>query len=219
MKRFAFFDVDETIIYEKSMFSILDEISKIFPSVQPGMIQKCLQELRNKGVERSIINRAFYKELKGLPRRSIIDISNNYIDKRIRDNNKFLISKVISMMDLYREKGYSPVFISGSAIDFILPLAKYLHVTYCLATKLVIDKDGIYTGEIEGKSMIGEGKRHSIQDFLRQHAVEASFCAGFGDHTSDLSFLELIGEPHVVATSDEKLVFIAQQRGWPVIYP
>lgn len=219
MKRFAFFDVDETIIYEKSMFSILDEINKIFPSVQPRIIQKRLQELRNKGVDRSIVNREFYKELKGLPRRGVINISNNYINKRIRDNNKFLIPEVINMMEFYREKGYSPAFISGSAVDFILPLAKHLHVKYCLATKLVIDKDGIYTGEIEGQSMIGEGKRNSIQDFLRQHAVEASVCAGFGDHTSDLAFLEFTGEPHVVATSDEKLVFIAQQRGWPVIYP
>lgn len=219
MKKFSFFDVDETIIYEKSMFSILTEISKHFIYIKPDKIQERLQKMRNAGMDRATVNGAFYKELKGLLKDDVCTISQKYIYNKIANNKKFIIKKVVSQLELYRRENYQPVFLSGSAIDFIKPLADYLNVEHCLATHLAINDEGKYTGEIDGGSMIGEGKKNAVIKFLSSYHVDPMNCAGFGDHISDLDFLELVGEPHVVATNDKNLVSIAAKRNWPVIYP
>ncbi|EJU31807.1 MULTISPECIES: HAD family hydrolase [Klebsiella] len=219
MKRFSFFDVDETIIYEKSMFSVLTEISKHYIHIKPKEIQERLQKMRNAGMDRATVNGAFYKELKGLLKDDVCTISQKYICDKITSNKKFIIKKVVYQLELYRRENYQPVFLSGSAIDFIKPLANYLNVEYCLATHLVINDEGKYTGDIDGGSMIGEGKRNALMKFLSSSHVDPINCAGFGDHISDLGFLELVGEPHVVATNDKNLVAIAEKRNWPIIYP
>lgn len=219
IKRFAFFDVDETLIYEKSMFSIISEINKKFPYINPVLIQSRLQKMRDEKLDRSIVNIAFYRELKGLLRSDVVYIAREYFNKKIKSRDEFIIRSVVTQLETYRLKGYYPVFVSGSATDFIFPLAEYLNVKYCLATELKLDADGKYTGEIAGGSMIGPGKREAIINFLSKYSVSPLSCAGFGDHLSDLDFLELIGEPHIVANGDSKLVHIANDRNWPVIYP
>ncbi|WP_446470476.1 HAD family hydrolase [Xenorhabdus stockiae] len=219
VEKFAFFDVDETIIYEKSMFSILSQISRFYDAIKPDEINQRLQKMRNAGLDRAMVNRAFYRELKGLLREDVIRISEHYIHNKIKNGERFIIPNVTSQMELYRSKGYEPVFVSGSATDFIRPLAEYLNVVHCLATELCITSDGKYTGEILGDSMIGSGKRTAILNFLSGYSIDPLACAGFGDHLSDLAFLEITGEPHVVASGDKSLVSVALQRSWPVIYP
>lgn len=219
MKRYAFFDVDETLINEKSMFSILEETSKKFPWVNSILIKRKLQRLRSTGVERGVVNRAFYKEFCGLSKAEIQKIAEAYIRNRLESEQGFIITSVIQVFEEYRQNGFEPVFVSGSALDFIQPLARHLRVQHSLATRLTCDAEGKYTGEIEGEPMIGQEKRRAVLEFILQHEVDPLNCAAFGDHLSDLPFLEITGDPHVVATSDERLVSIARQRGWPVITP
>ncbi len=219
MNRYAFFDVDETIINEKSMFSVLEAISHHFPNINSAAIRKRLQILRSSGVERDVVNRAFYKELHGLPQLAVQALAKKHITRRLVSKNAYIIENVMVEFDKCRRNGFEPVFVSGSALDFIQPLAKHLHVAYCLATRLICDAAGNYTGEIEGEPMIGQGKRHAVLTFLHQRNADPINCAAFGDHLSDLAFLEIMGHPHVVATSDSRLISIARQRGWPVIYP
>lgn len=217
MIHYAFYDVDETIIHEKSMFTVLREISKRIPSIRPDEINAGLQKMRSAGDDRAVVNRQFYRALKGLRQQEVREIAQSYMDGRLSGSEAFLIEPVVSELEALRSKGYVPVFVSGSAVDFILPLARHLAVEHCLATRLSVDAEGRYTGEIAGHSMIGQGKRTAVLDFLSDHAGDPAACAGFGDHISDLSFLELVGQPHVVGAHDAALNDIASKRGWPTL--
>lgn len=219
MIHFAFFDVDETIILENSMFAILTRVSEQAPSIKPAVVSERLQKMCSFGHDRAVINREFYREFKGLPRDEVRDISAKYIYDSLAKKGRFIVETVVSQLEHYRGKGYQPVFVSGSAVDFIEPLAAHLRVRHCLATWLEVDSDGRYTGEIKGEPMIGVGKRTAVQDFLALYGGKPEDCAGFGDHISDLPFLEIVGQPHVVGPYDHALIAIASQRGWPVLSP
>ena len=155
--------------------------------------------------------------LKGLNQSDIILISNCYMNKRLRDDD-FLISNVAARLKMHQLDGYEPVFVSGSSEDFIYPIAKFLGVKYILATRMLVDCNGYYTGEIVS-SMIGDGKRDAVKIFIENNDAISDNCLGYGDHISDLPFLKILGFPHVVAYEHQELFHIAKENGWPIIYP
>ncbi|MFT6914703.1 MAG: HAD superfamily hydrolase (TIGR01490 family) [Motiliproteus sp.] len=215
---FAFFDVDETLIVEKSMFCMLHEIEKHLGGINASDIRHRLQRMAREGEERAQVNLAYYRALAGLPRSEVQQLAADYVRRRLQADatEPYLIQPVVNQLQQLQADGITPVFLSGSAVDFLTPLADHLNVHHILATQLRVDTAGFYTGELACQPMIGTGKRQALINFADQHQSRLSECYAFGDHSSDAQYLSLVGRARIVS-GDVQLEQLAQQQGWPII--
>ncbi|ETD39707.1 hypothetical protein U724_06080 [Pseudomonas chlororaphis subsp. aurantiaca PB-St2] len=108
-------------------------------------------------------------------------------------------------------------FVSGSAVEFLTPLAMELGVTHVLANRMET-RDGRFTGQLIPPQTIGLGKQQAALHLMDRLNVDPADCYGYGDHLTDLPLLTSIGNPIVVA-GDPALVRHAEQRDWPILYP
>lgn len=217
--RFAFFDVDETLIGLKSMFSFRDYYLRRTLGEQRGDSARRHADQRmraqiTQGLPRAEINRLFWQEFKGYEQADVQAAISAW-HSEVSERPDYYIPATLDALLAHQRSGVEPVFVSGSSRDILQPLAQELGVRYVLANQLEIE-DGKYTGEILAPQTIGDGKRDAIRLFLDAEHACASTCYGYGDHISDLPLLEAVGFPSVVAGNQE-LVAIALQRGWPVL--
>lgn len=217
--QYAFFDVDETLIGLKSMFSFRDYyLRRMYgETVGKSATQQADLHIHTQarlGVDRASINRLFWQSFKGY-KHADVQIAVSSWHNEIRKQPGYYIRPAVEALREHQRNGVEPAFVSGSSRDLLWPLARELNVRHVLANQLEV-ADGKYTGNILAPQTIGDGKRQAILSFLRDHHANASDCFGYGDHLSDLPLLEMIGFPHVIAGSPE-LEALAQQRGWPVL--
>lgn len=214
---FAFFDVDETILVEKSMFTILDVLGQAAPGFDAGAHRAAIADMRAAGYDRAEVNRFFYRGLQGLGVAFVADTAARYFERRAAESeHPLFVGTVVARLRDLAARGIEPVFVSGSATIFLRPVATMLEVRHVLATTLEEDASGRLTGEITGRCMIGPGKAGAVRDFLLVRNVDPDLCWGFGDHPSDADFLMLLGQSHIVAGNRDAEA-IAAQNGWLVI--
>ncbi|TKD18407.1 HAD-IB family hydrolase [Rhodobacter capsulatus] len=215
---FAFFDVDETLVAEKTMFTILAQIGHHLPGYDARAHAAATVQLRRDGADRARVNRFFYSGLKGLEASLVRAVAQDYVAARLAENatRPFLIEGAVAHMQALARRGVAPVFVSGSARWFVEPIARALAVPHVLATELAVDDGGRLTGALAGDCMIGPGKRRAVETFLQRQDTDAGACFGLGDHPSDVDFLSLLGHPAFVA-GNEDAEAIARRNGWPLI--
>lgn len=216
-RSFAFFDVDDTLINEKSMFTMLLEM-EVALGVDSRLVMAEIDTLGRRGANRADLNVAYYRSLAGLPREAVRGLAKQYVERRFRQEPQggYLIQPVVEELRQLQSRGVEPVLLSGSAVDFLQPLAESLRVTHVLATVLEVDADGAYTGALKGAPMIGAGKLAAMRGFADHHQVDLGVCRAFGDHSSDLDYLASVGHASVVS-GDIFLELHAKRRGWPII--
>lgn len=217
-RRLAFFDVDETLVTEKTMFTIASEIGRKIDGFNAEELIGNLHKLRAKGCSRKEVNRVYYHGLAGLMRNDVLHVANDYIIRRIDEDGlrPFFIKPALQRLRALQDDGAEVVFVSGSAVDFLVALARHLNVGHVLATQLETDHSGRYTGQISGRSMIGDGKADAVSEFLAHCGAEADLCYGFGDHPSDAGFISLIGTGMIIA-GNQDAEEIALKHGWEVL--
>ncbi len=212
---FAFFDVDETLINEKSMFTILRFISHHF-ALDYQRIMKNIASMIEKDEKREDINRFYYRQLKGLEQQQVIELSEQYFKKKIMNNSgTFFISSTNKYLKQLVVKGITPVFVSGSSYDYLRYLADYLSVPHILATKPLVDANKKYTGEIL-HCMIAGGKKQAVLDFAQEQNTDLTRCYAIGDHISDLPFLEIVGN-RLVKSGKKDMEAHAYDNGYKVL--
>lgn len=105
------------------------------------------------------------------------------------------------------------VAISGSPLESLWPLKKYMGFDEMWATKLTQQK-GMFTGGVDINMAVSEGKRSVVQSYSDiGFDYQKSFV--FGDTASDLPILKAVGNPFVVGENEE-LKRIGKERGWSV---
>ncbi|MGO3130313.1 MAG: HAD family hydrolase [Alcaligenes sp.] len=218
-KIFAFFDVDETIINIKSMFSFRDFYLKKIYGNDAGEIritkaQAAIQELIAAGGERRDVNRIFFQTFAGHEQRSLILAVEDWYQV-VRNQSNFFIQSCFRELRAHQNNGVTPVFVSGSSQEILAPLARELNVIHVLANNLEVTS-GKYSGNILSPQTIGDGKRVAIVGFLKEWKSDPNDCYGYGDHISDLPLLESVGFPVVIAR-DPTLITIARERGWRML--
>ncbi|MNE05179.1 phosphoserine phosphatase [compost metagenome] len=107
--------------------------------------------------------------------------------------------------------------MSGSATQFLAPLAAELGVSHVLANRLEMHR-GRFTGQLIPPQTIGVGKRQAALSLMSELSAEPNNCFAYGDHLSDLPLLMSVGTPTVVAR-DPALIQHARQHGWPILWP
>jgi HAD superfamily hydrolase (TIGR01490 family) len=217
---FAFFDVDNTILNFKSMFTFQDFYYRWSDPVNGARDAEAFasrfKELERSGKDRNFLNREFYRSYRGRGEQSVLLAAAEWYgaEKRKRGTAAF-IEPTLQALREHRAAGRAPVLVSGSCIELVSPVAREFEVETVLATKLEVI-DGTYTGEIDGLQHIGQGKAEAVRRFLAQHGQDARDCYAFGDHHSDIPMLEVVGHP-VAVIGDHELAEHARERSWSIL--
>ena len=111
------------------------------------------------------------------------------------------------------------VVITSATNEFVTrPIAQAFGVHHLLATELVRDDSGWFTGEIAGTPNMREGKVVRMTEWLTQRGlrwedVEATF---YSDSMKDVPLLEKVDHP-VATNPDARLRALAEERGWRIV--
>ncbi len=111
------------------------------------------------------------------------------------------------------------VVITSATNEFVTrPIAQAFGVQHLLATELVRDGRGWFTGEIDGIPNMREGKVVRMTEWLTQRGlrwedVEATF---YSDSMNDVPLLEKVDHP-VATNPDARLRALAEERGWRIV--
>jgi len=220
-KAFAFFDVDDTLVTCKTMFSFQDFwFQSRYPldgAVHAERFNNRVAEFRSSGCPREDLNRFYYSTFAGRRPEDVAETARLWYQEQRSRSTAFYVNATISALKLHREQGREPVLVSGSMVDIIAPISEELGTKHVLATRLTI-VNGRYTGVIVPPQTIGVGKAVAIREFLSREGVDASKCWAYGDHSSDLPMLEAVGNP-VLVSREDSMVKLAQERSWPLLDP
>ena len=118
------------------------------------------------------------------------------------------------LIQAHQAAGLPLVLISGGLHEGIARLAREL-CAQGEGTK-VRQRNGRYTGSVEGGMCQGVGKAERARAVLAARRYDPAQCYAYGGTASDIPFLELFGRPHAV-DPDPRLAAEARRRGWPII--
>lgn len=212
-RRYAFFDVDDTLIALKSMFDFFP-----FWCAESGALEleqrfdHVFREARAAGRRREDLNRLYYGFFRGVPLTRLEWAGQAWFQQRFKQGRPPYVAATLERLREHQAEGVTPVFVSGSMLPLLRPIARDLGVAHCLCSRLLTDDTGVLTGEIGEPQTIGCGKAAAIVAFLRKQGARSGDCYAYGDDLSDLPMLEVVGRPVAVGTAS--LASLAAERGW-----
>jgi len=219
---YAFFDVDGTLIHGKSMFGFHDfwYQSWIGLSTKSHLEEyedttAILRALQNSDSPRNVVNRRFYEMFVGRDVAEVTRCAQAWAQRELAKPS-FLIQEVVIELQSLRAKGIEPVFVSGSFMEVLRPIAQHLDALHILATQLLHDGRR-YSGRFKSPQTIGAGKAIAVRDFMKEHGVQPQECWAYGDDVSDVDMLEVTGNA-VAVIGDSTLEEIAKKRGWRCLH-
>lgn len=213
----AFFDVDETLINSKSMFSFLKfYLIKTHPlsgNARFSIVWKLVKLMALIGVKRENINRLYYRIYAGESYQKLQKLGLEWYRSASTSKDFYLTNTVNRLKDL-KNTGVHIVLVSGSFRPCLEPIAAYLGANAILCGELEVVNDQI-TGKMTQQA-IGQHKSILSQKMMRELSVLPENCYAFGDHISDLDLLSSVGNPVVVKNCDA-LFEQAKKNHWEII--
>ncbi len=221
LNRYAFFDVDGTILRLRSMLTFQDYYYRRSASINIfGIINAWRSQawwryniLSNR--DRLVVNSKYYESFKGRKKVQIQDMAQKWYEYEKKFRPQLFISNTLEVIDKHLKDGVSIVLVSGSFQEILQPLADELGAQHCLGTVMEV-VGGHYTGKITPPQMIGEGKAIAVRAFLEQVGARPEDCFAYGDHHTDIPMLETVG--HAVAIrGDTSLNQYAAMHRWEIL--
>lgn len=194
----AFFDVDDTLINIKTMFSFLSFLSQQDELASMSWFQEFLlklQELRSSQIPREDINRYYYQVVKGLKVSELERKAQAWFSEL---PTNIFNTQVVECLKRHKSADINIVFVSGSCRALLEPIGKILGVDEYLCAPLAINPRHEYTGELTGAPMIGQGKAAAVLRYAKQQRLDLDQCYAYGDDISDLAMLNSVGNPRLV---------------------
>ena len=111
--------------------------------------------------------------------------------------------------------GRDVVIVSASGSEVVDPIGAMLGADHVVATRMVIDDNGRYSGDIEYYAY-GENKATAIRSLAEENGYPLEECYAYSDSATDLPMLQAVGHPYAV-NPDKALRREAAARGWPVL--
>lgn len=213
---YAFFDVDNTLISIKSMFSFLDYLwsknEDLYLNSEAYRLN--LNEMIKSNMPREEINAFYYTIFKNISTDYINELSNNWYQE-VKQEPNFFITDVVNILNQHKELGHGVILVSGSAQPLLYPLAKDLNVDGIISAPLEIVK-GRYTGRLLSEPTIGQGKANYIRLTLSNIKKDPSVCFAYGDDISDVPMLKSVGQAAMVNPTKES-ADLCNVFGWGLI--
>ena len=213
---YAFYDVDETLITVKSMFTFINLYFSIHKNdeLQEKFLNDINLMIREKR-KREDINIKYYSYFKNFPIKNVMEVCELWFKKSMARTECFYNKKILSTLKNHQENNIQCVFVSGSFKELLTPIAKNLNIEHILCINLE-RKEDMYTGKFNSIQTIGKGKAKAILSFLERNDGKPENCFAYGDDISDVPMLEVVGNPcAVIGTQDLKNY--ATTKNWKTI--
>lgn len=197
--RYAFFDVDGTIINIKSVLSYLEYIRSPLELDKEAWFREYYATLHRKLANdepREEINRYYYTVYKGLPLQVIKRLGREWFE-HVEKQQGFYNEYILNRLQKHRRENFKIVLVTGSFYQILEPLAIKLEADAVLCTKLRL-VNGVFTGELDDKPCIGQGKAEAIERFAQRVGIDLARCCGYGDDITDIPMLNIVGYPMLV---------------------
>jgi HAD superfamily hydrolase (TIGR01490 family) len=221
-RQIAFFDVDGTLIADKSLLSFYRFfLEHEFPDSGRARYEAFAAEVARQfvsGAPRERVNAWFYATyFESLEIARLATLGERWF-VRSCEQSGFFLEATIDALHRHRAASCDIVLVTGSCRELVAPLVRLLgsERMHCLMAPLE-EQAGRYTGRLTGDAMIGEGKARAVRALLAERGVDPSACHGYGDDHTDIPFLELLGQPVAVASSTPLLRQHAETHGWSVL--
>jgi putative phosphoserine phosphatase/1-acylglycerol-3-phosphate O-acyltransferase len=120
----------------------------------------------------------------------------------------------LEALQVHRAVGLKIVLATTSPMDLVAPLAEALGFDDTIATRYA-ERDGLYTGHLDGGFVWGFGKRAAVGQWAADHEVDLGVSHAYTDSVFDLPLLMAVGHPHPL-NADPRLVGVAMARRWPL---
>lgn len=215
MPGFAIFDIDNTLVRGQTQqlllkylrrkkivsFDVYIKISLWFILYKIGLIND----------PKKIMEYAF-SFLKDWSISKMADLINDFFNNNLKS---LFYAKGIDEVKKHQNEGREILLVSNAIEPIVEKIASYLSVKNYICTKLEIT-NGKYTGKIEGNMVYGKNKVPLIRKFISDNNIEIKNTWGYGDHVSDIYFLEIVAHPFAINPS-KQLLKEATLRNWPVL--
>ncbi|MFD1311755.1 HAD-IB family hydrolase [Streptomyces kaempferi] len=208
----AFFDVDGTLVNATTMFEFLAHHldARGRPEEYPAFRNR-LDDMARAGADRSQRCRAYYEMYEGVPVSSVAEEGARWFAGRA-GRPGFLIESALAEFRSHAAAGHVTVLVSGSFGACLNPLAEHLGADVLLCSRPEV-RAGVFTGVID-TPMIGAAKADAVRRLAEEHRLDLEQSFAYGDHVSDVPYMELVGHP-VVVGSDAEVIGHAAEYGWP----
>ncbi len=120
-----------------------------------------------------------------------------------------------ALVRAHLDAGHTVAISSAATAYQVTPVARDLGIEHLVCTRMVA-KDGVLTGEVDGRMLWGPEKGKAVRAFAREHAVDLRRSYGYGNGTEDVAFLSTVGNP-VALSPEAGLESAAERNGWPVL--
>ncbi len=212
----AFFDLDRTLISGSSayVFGVAAWRAKMLPT--PTLFGDAVGALtfRFRGATddtSSKVRDRILSAVRGVAHDDLLALNATVIPRLLEK----VRPEATALLEMHRKAGRHTYIVSASPVEVVDPLAKALGMTGGIATRATI-VDGVYSGELAGPFVYGEGKIVAIRDLAAQQGYELERCYAYSDSASDLPMLEGVGHP-VAVNPDAVLAAEARRRAWPIV--
>ncbi|MBC7630825.1 HAD-IB family hydrolase [Aeromicrobium sp.] len=112
------------------------------------------------------------------------------------------------------DRGQRVWLVTAAPVEIAAVISRRLGLTGALGT-VSEHIDGVYTGELVGEMLHGEGKAVAIRALAERENLVLADCYAYSDSSNDLPMLSLVGHPCAV-NPDSTLRAHAKANGWRI---
>ncbi len=95
-------------------------------------------------------------------------------------------------------------------------IAHRLGLTGGLGTLVEVNKEGILTGKLIGKTLHGKAKRKAVKALAEERNISLKRSFAYSDSVNDLPMLTAVGNPTAI-NPDVALRYYAKEAAWPIL--
>ncbi|MGI9083700.1 MAG: HAD family hydrolase [Aeromicrobium sp.] len=213
----AFFDVDNTIMQGASIFHFARGLHRRKFFTTGDIARAVWQQMyfRVVGVEDpEHIAKARSSALAFIAGRQVSELEE--IGEEIFDESmaERIWPGTRAIAQQHLDRGERVWLVTAAPIEIATVIARRLGLTGALGT-VAAHVDGVYTGELVGEMLHGEGKAEAVRSIAEREGLDLERCSAYSDSSNDLPMLSLVGRPCAV-NPDAKLRAHAKANGWRI---
>ncbi|NUR26529.1 MAG: HAD family hydrolase [Catenulispora sp.] len=126
-----------------------------------------------------------------------------------------IYSEAAALIAEHKAAGRDVVIVSTSGSEVVEPIAEMLGADLAIGTRMAVDDEGRYSGEIEFYAY-ADNKAKAIIELAAERGYDLSRSFAYSDSATDIPMLEAVGHPYAV-NPDRALRKEAVVREWPVL--
>lgn len=213
----AFFDVDNTVMQGASIFHLARGLHKRKFFTTRDILSATWQQLyfRLAGVEDpEHIAKARSSALAfiaGHQARELRELSEEIFDENMALR---IWPGTRALAQWHLDRGHRVWLVTAAPVEIASVIARRLGLTGALGT-VAEQKDGIYTGNLVGEMLHGDGKAVAVRELAEREGLDLERCYAYSDSSNDLPMLSLVGNACAI-NPDSTLRSHAKANGWRI---